>query len=78
MLYNLYAHSFKKIIDTVTNQSPLLTVPELAVRLRLSRQSIYRLIHAGILPATRLGGPSASLRVDRDELEEWLHRSAER
>jgi excisionase family DNA binding protein len=54
----------------------LLTVPETAERLRLSRQSIYRRIAAGELPAVQLGGPGTPLRVDERELDAWLYGSA--
>jgi excisionase family DNA binding protein len=52
---------------------PLLTVEEAAARLRLSRPTMYRLIAAELVPAFRVGG---SIRIDADELEEWLTGSA--
>jgi excisionase family DNA binding protein len=51
-----------------------LTVPETAARLRVSRQTVYRAIAAGRLPAVQLGGPGAPLRVDERELEAWLYQ----
>jgi excisionase family DNA binding protein len=58
-----------------TTETParLLTVPETAERLRLSRQSVYRAIASGRLPAVQLGGPGTPLRVDEHELEAWLY-----
>ena len=44
---------------------PLLTVAEVAVRLRVSRASIYRLVQAGVLPALRI---SNSIRVPLEAL----------
>ena len=57
------------------NETPkLLRVQEVAERLRLSRQSVYRKIENDELPALRLGNGGA-VRVREDELEEWLERS---
>jgi excisionase family DNA binding protein len=50
----------------------LLTVPEVATRLRVSPRTVRRLIDRG-LPAVRLGPPGASIRVDVNELEDWLY-----
>jgi excisionase family DNA binding protein len=47
----------------------LLTPREVAAQLRLSEPSVYRLIRDGRLPAVRLGGPGASLRIRREELD---------
>ena len=44
---------------------PLLTVAEVAVRLRVSRATIYRLVRAGALPALRI---SNSIRVPTSSL----------
>lgn len=52
----------------------LLTVNEVAERLRLSRYTIYRLISAGTIPAVRVGqGRFAPLRVDAAELHEFIY-----
>jgi excisionase family DNA binding protein len=53
----------------------LLTIPEVAKQLRCSRDSVYRSIKRGELPAVRLGRPDGQgpLRVDADELEAWLY-----
>jgi excisionase family DNA binding protein len=48
-------------------------VEEVAERLQLSLWSVYRLVESEMLPAIRLGpGKRAPIRVDADELEEWL------
>jgi len=44
---------------------PLLTVGEVAARLRVSRATVYRLVRLGTLPALRV---SNSIRVPRDAL----------
>ena len=53
----------------------LLSVRRTAARLSLNRQTTYRLIRNGVIPAVRVGG---SIRVDPRELDEWLakHRTA--
>lgn len=47
----------------------LLTVPEVALRLRLSKSKVYLLCQQGQIPTITLG---KSVRVPLDELEEWL------
>jgi excisionase family DNA binding protein len=49
----------------------LLTVKEAADAIRVSKDSIYRRIESGELPARRIGrhGP---LRIERDELDRLL------
>jgi excisionase family DNA binding protein len=56
---------------TDTPSSQLLSVGEVAKWLRLHPHSVYRKIHAGELPAVRLGEDGA-LRIGADELERWL------
>lgn len=58
---------------------PLLTVPEVARRLRLSEQSVRSMIRRGELAAARLGGERGRpLRVDAgdlaDRLRGWSNR----
>jgi excisionase family DNA binding protein len=60
-------------MSTTETASRLLTVPEVADRLRISRQSVYRAISSGRLPAVQLGGAGTPLRVDEHELEAWLY-----
>lgn len=47
----------------------LLTVAEVAAGLRVSRMTVYRLIHAGTLPALRVG---KTYRIRRRDLEAFL------
>jgi excisionase family DNA binding protein len=56
--------------------SSLLTVPEVAARLSVSRSTAWRLVHRGVLQAVKIGsGPHAPIRVDPAELENFLHSS---
>jgi excisionase family DNA binding protein len=58
------------------SESRLLRVTEVARRLNVSSVTVYRRIWEGSLPAFRIGDGSTALRVDSQELERWLHRSA--
>lgn len=49
----------------------LLTVPEVARRLKLSKSKVYLLCQQGQIPTITLG---KSVRIPLDELEEWLRR----
>jgi excisionase family DNA binding protein len=51
-----------------------LHVKEVARELRLHPASVYRMIHAGAIPAIRPGGGHSALRIPRDLLEEQLRR----
>ncbi|HEY1969745.1 MAG TPA: helix-turn-helix domain-containing protein [Pseudonocardia sp.] len=48
---------------------PLLTITEVAAALRVSKMTIYRLVHAGELPAIRIG---KSFRVQESALRDYL------
>jgi excisionase family DNA binding protein len=51
----------------------LMTVDEIAEFLRVSRPTVYRLIHAGDLDgAFQLSGNSGSWRMRRSLLEQWI------
>jgi len=47
------------------------TVAEVAARLKVSKMTVYRLVHGGELPAVRDG---RSFRVSRAAVEEYLRR----
>ncbi len=49
----------------------LLTVQEVATRMRVSTMTVYRLIKTGDLPASRVGH---SYRLPADEVEAYLQR----
>lgn len=50
-----------------------LTVAEVADVMRVSRMTVYRLVHAGELPALRVG---RSFRVPEDALAAYLAQAA--
>jgi excisionase family DNA binding protein len=49
-----------------------LTVAEVAAQMRVSKMTVYRLVHAGDLEAVRVG---RSFRVPEKAVEEYLGRS---
>lgn len=49
--------------------APFLTVAEVAERMRVSKMTVYRLVHSGELPAVRFG---RSFRVQRNAVEELI------
>lgn len=51
-------------------QPDLLTVPEVASILRVSRAQIWRMIWSGSLPAIKLS--DRAVRVSRATLDQWL------
>lgn len=50
-------------------QVEFLTVAEVAATMRVSKMTVYRLVHGGELPAVRVG---RSFRVPRGAVEEYL------
>ena len=46
-----------------------LTVTEVAAQLRVSKMTVYRLVHGGTMPAVRVG---RSFRVPASAVEEYL------
>jgi excisionase family DNA binding protein len=55
----------------------LLTIPEVARLLRLTKYSVYRRISAGELHATKLG-QHGSLRISEEELARYLEEAEHR
>ncbi len=51
---------------------PFLTVAEVADRMRVSKMTVYRLVHSGELPAVRFG---RSFRVQRGAVEDLIRAS---
>ena len=49
-----------------------LTVAEVAAAMRVSKMTVYRLVHSGELPAVRVG---RSFRVPEDAVHEYLRGS---
>ena len=52
--------------------SKFLTVAEVAAMMRVSKMTVYRLVHSGELPAVRVG---RSFRVTEDDVDEYLRKS---
>ena len=49
-----------------------LTIAEVASVMRVSKMTVYRLVHGGELPAVRVG---RSFRVSEDDVNEYLRKS---
>ncbi len=49
-----------------------LTVAEVATTMRVSKMTVYRLVHAGMLEAVRVG---RSFRVPESAVQEYLRRA---
>jgi excisionase family DNA binding protein len=49
-----------------------LTVAEVAAMMRVSKMTVYRLVHGGELPAARVG---RSFRVPRHAVQDYLRNS---
>ena len=61
--------------DAAPDQPPraqFLTVAEVASLMRVSKMTVYRLVHNGELPAVRVG---RSFRVTEDDVDEYLRKS---
>lgn len=54
------------------NGSPFMTVTEVALLLRVSTMTIYRLVKAGELPAVRIG---RSYRLRPEDIDKYLSQS---
>lgn len=52
----------------------LLTVSEVAERVKVTPLTVRRWINAGELPAAKLGGNKAGWRIDADDLAAFLDR----
>lgn len=52
----------------------LLTVTEVAHRLRISRQAVHKAIQCGRFPAVRVGN---LYRIDREWLDEYIKRGGD-
>ena len=58
--------------DEPTVGGPFMTVAEVASRMRVSKMTVYRLVHSGQLEAVRVG---RSFRVTEEAVEEYIRRS---
>lgn len=59
--------------DQQEEEHRFMTVTEVAAELRVSRATVYRLLHAGALPGRRFG---KTLRVPRDAVAAYIDDSA--
>jgi excisionase family DNA binding protein len=53
-------------------ESTFLTVAEVAAMMRVSKMTVYRLVHGGELAALRVG---RSFRVKEEDVDEYLRKS---
>jgi excisionase family DNA binding protein len=51
----------------------LMTVKEVAALLRVSSQTLYKMLEAGTIPAVKIG---SQWRFDRDQIRDWLKGQA--
>ena len=58
--------------DRELNEVRFLTVAEVAAIMRVSKMTVYRLVHAGELPAVRVG---RSFRVPERAVDDYLRHS---
>ena len=54
------------------SDSTFLTVAEVAAMMRVSKMTVYRLVHSGEMPAVRVG---RSFRVREEDANEYLKNS---
>ena len=54
------------------SESKFLTIAEVAAMMRVSKMTVYRLVHGGELPALRVG---RSFRVLEEDVNEYLRKS---
>ena len=54
------------------SEAQFLTIAEVAARMRVSKMTVYRLVHSGELPAVRVG---RSFRVSEEDVNEYLRKS---
>lgn len=57
---------------TDISEVKFLTVAEVAAAMRVSKMTVYRLVHNGELPAVRVG---RSFRVSEEDVNEYLRAS---
>lgn len=54
------------------SEARFLTIAEVAATMRVSKMTVYRLVHNGELPALRVG---RSFRVTEEDVNEYLRKS---
>jgi excisionase family DNA binding protein len=65
----------KKRVDVMHDivKRKVLTIPEVSEYLRVSRQTIYRLLRRGDIPAFRIGG---DWRFNIEDLGHWIEKGS--
>ena len=58
--------------EASVNDDPLLTVPEVAARLRISPETVRRWLRQGGLKGTLMGGDRGGYRIAQSEVERFL------
>lgn len=59
-------------VNRDVSEVKLMTVAEVAAVMRVSKMTVYRLVHSGELPAVRVG---RSFRVTEEDVNEYLKNS---
>ncbi|MFT4010625.1 MAG: helix-turn-helix domain-containing protein [Nocardioidaceae bacterium] len=54
------------------SEQQYLTVAEVAAMVRVSKMTVYRMVHSGALPAIRVG---RSFRVHQEDVEDFMRDS---
>ena len=54
------------------SEAQFLTIAEVAAKMRVSKMTVYRLVHGGDLPAVRVG---RSFRVTEKDVNDYIQRS---
>ena len=76
LVLEVYAMASKGANEALTAQGgeapKFLTVAEVAEIIRVSKMTVYRMVHSGELPAARFG---RSFRVDSQVVEDYLKSS---
>ena len=58
----------------ITELGPILTVPETAEYLKLSKSKVYYLVQRNQIPHIKIG---KNVRIRREDLEKWLEERAQ-
>ena len=56
----------------------ILTVSELAQRLKLTDDTIYQMVAAGKVPYFRVGQKAGAIRFRWDDIEKWIEKQGEK
>jgi excisionase family DNA binding protein len=61
----------KQMAKSVTSADPVWTVEEIAARFRISKMSVYRLVHSGELESRRF---NRSIRISEKDLQRYFEK----